>query len=146
MKRREFIQKGATAAAATGLITTLPGTLRASSRILGANERVNVGAIGLNGMGMNDLNSFLKMDGVECLAICDVDRNVLEKRAAEVKETQGKAPKLYGDYRKLLEHKDLDAVIIGTPDHWHCLPMIEARPVLMFMLRNPLVTLSRRST
>ena len=62
MKRRDFIQKSATAAAATGLITTLPGTLSASSRILGANERVNVGAIGLNGMGMSDLESFLKMD------------------------------------------------------------------------------------
>jgi len=126
MKRRDFIQKSATAAAATGLISTLPGTLSASSRILGANERVNVGAIGLKGMGMSDLKSFLKMDGVECLALCDVDRNILEERAAEVEEIQGKKATLYDDYRKLLEHKDLDAVIIGTPDHWHTLPMIEA--------------------
>jgi len=126
MKRRDFIQKSATAAAATGLITTLPGTLSASSRILGANERVNVGAIGLNGMGMSDLRSFLKMDGVECLALCDVDRNVLDKQAAVVEKIQGKKAVLYDDYRKLLEHKDLDAVIIGTPDHWHTLPMIEA--------------------
>ena len=126
MKRRDFIQKSATAAAATGLITALPGTLSASSRILGANERVNVGAIGLNGMGMSDLRSFLKMDGVECLALCDVDRNVLDKQAAVVEKIQGKKAVLYDDYRKLLEHKDLDAVIIGTPDHWHTLPMIEA--------------------
>jgi predicted dehydrogenase len=58
--------------------------------------------------------------------MCDVDRNILEARAAETEEIQGKAPKLYGDYRKLLEHKGLDAVVIGTPDHWHCLPMVEA--------------------
>ena len=62
-------------------------------------------------MGMSDLKSFLKMDGVECLAVCDVDRNVLEKRAAEAKEIQGKAPQLYDDYRKLLEHKDLDGAV-----------------------------------
>jgi len=126
MKRRDFIQKSSALAAGTTLITSFPGTLSATSRILGANDRINIGAIGVNGMGMSDLKSFLKMEGVECLAICDVDRNVLEKRAAETKEIQGKAPQLYDDYRKLLEHKDLDAVIIGTPDHWHCLPMVEA--------------------
>ena len=79
MKRRTFIQKSATAAAATGLISTIPGTARAASRILGAIEKINIGAIGLNGMGMSDLKSFLKMDGVECLALCDVDRTVLHQ-------------------------------------------------------------------
>lgn len=126
MKRRDFIQKSTALAAGTTLITALPGSLWASSRIVGANDRINIGAIGVNGMGMNDLKSFLKMDGVECVAICDVDRNILEKRAAEATKIQNRAPELYGDYRKLLERKDLDAVIIGTPDHWHCLPMIEA--------------------
>jgi predicted dehydrogenase len=58
--------------------------------------------------------------------MCDVDANVLAKRAAETEKMQGFKPKLYGDYRKLLENKDVDVVIIGTPDHWHCLPMIEA--------------------
>jgi predicted dehydrogenase len=126
MKRREFLTDGAAFAAGTGVLTALPGTLQAASRILGANDRINIGAIGVKGMGMADLKAFLNMDNVECLAICDVDRNILEERAAETTEIQGKAPELYGDYRKLLEHKDLDAVIIGTPDHWHCLPMIEA--------------------
>jgi len=126
MKRREFVQKGAVLSTGAFTLSALPGPLMASSRILGANERINVGAIGVKGMGMSDLKSFLKMQGVECIGICDVDRNILEDRAAEVEQIQGKAPTLYGDYRKLLEHKDLDAVIIGTPDHWHCLPMIEA--------------------
>jgi predicted dehydrogenase len=100
--------------------------MHAGSRILGANNRINIGAIGVKGMGMADLTAFLKMEGVECIALCDVDRNVLEERAAETTKLQGKAPILYGDYRKMLELKELDAVIIGTPDHWHCLPMVEA--------------------
>ncbi|MCK4749546.1 MAG: Gfo/Idh/MocA family oxidoreductase, partial [Bacteroidales bacterium] len=126
MKRRDFINKGTTLAAGTSILTAFPGTLQASSRIFGANDRINVGAMGLKGMGMSDLKSFLKMEGVECLAVCDVDQNILEQRAAETEKIQGKAPRIYGDYRKMLENKDLDAVIIGTPDHWHCLPMIEA--------------------
>ncbi|MCK5066889.1 MAG: Gfo/Idh/MocA family oxidoreductase, partial [Bacteroidales bacterium] len=126
MKRRDFLHKSAALAAGTGIVSSFPGTAKAAVRILGANERVNIGAIGLKGMGMSDLKSFLRMEGVECLALCDVDRNILEQRAAEVEEIQGKKAKLYGDYRQLLEHKDLDAVIIGTPDHWHTLPMIEA--------------------
>ena len=126
MKRRDFIHRGSVAVAGAGLISSFPGTLAATSRIPGANDRILVGAIGVNGMGMSNLKSFLTMEGVECIAICDVDRNVLEKRAAEATGIQGREPKLFGDYRKLLEQKDLDAVIIGTPDHWHCLPMIEA--------------------
>ena len=126
MKRRDFIHRSAAVAAGTGIISTLPGTARAASRILGANEKVKVGAIGVKGMGWSDLVSFLKNEGVECVAICDVDRHVLESRAAQVEKIQGKKATLYGDYRKLLEHEDLDAVIIGTPDHWHTLPMIEA--------------------
>ena len=126
MKRRDFIHKSAAVAAGTGIISTLPGTARAASRILGANEKIKVGAIGVKGMGWSDLVSFLKNEDVECVAICDVDRHVLESRAAQVEKIQGKQATLYGDYRKLLEHEDLDAVIIGTPDHWHTLPMIEA--------------------
>jgi len=77
-------------------------------------------------MGMADLRSFLTNDGVECVALADIDRNVLEKRAGEISEQFDDKPGLYGDYRKLLDRKDIDVVIIGTPDHWHCLPMVEA--------------------
>jgi predicted dehydrogenase len=77
-------------------------------------------------MGWSDLASFMKNEQVECVALCDVDRSILESRAAQVEQIQGKKATLYDDYRKLLEHKDLNAVIIGTPDHWHTLPMIEA--------------------
>ena len=62
------------------------------------------------------------------MALCDVDKNVLDKRMAELAKLNVDTTKVktYGDYRKLLEQKDIDAVIIGTPDHWHALQMIHA--------------------
>src|SRR6185312_5768376 len=63
---------------------------------------------------------------VECVALCDVDENVLNKRATEVEKMKGKKPKLYKDYRQVLEDKNVNAVIIGTPDHWHCLMAVNA--------------------
>ncbi|MFC2115831.1 Gfo/Idh/MocA family protein [Bacteroidota bacterium] len=126
MKRRHFIKGTATTVAGASLIPFIPSASRAASRIIGANDRINVGLIGANGMGFNNLKRFLENEGVECKAICDVDQNVLEKRAAETVELQGKKPDLYGDYRKLIDQKNIDVVIIGTPDHWHCLPMVEA--------------------
>jgi predicted dehydrogenase len=126
MKRRKFIKGTAATVAGTSLLPFLPASSQATSRIFGANDRINVAAIGVNGMGMSDLKSFLGNDGVECVAIADVDRNVLEKRATETEELQGKKPKLYDDYREIIDRKDVDVVIIGTPDHWHCMPMVEA--------------------
>lgn len=126
MERRKFLKNSTAIAAGASILPIIPGTAQAASRIIGANEKVTVGLIGVNGMGMANLRTFLQQDGVECAALCDVDRNVLEKRASETTELQGKKPDLYGDYRKLIERKDIDAVIIGTPDHWHCLPMVEA--------------------
>ena len=96
------------------------------SRVLGANDRVNIGVIGCNGMGFSDLHSMLKTNNTRCVALCDVDANVLEKRKADVGKLNGDTPRLYSDYRAMLEDKDVDAVIIGTPDHWHCLQMVDA--------------------
>jgi predicted dehydrogenase len=118
--RRNFIKNSAAVTAAIGV---MPSILNASCA---ANEKIVVGLIGCNGMGFEDLKAFLKQPHVECAALCDVDQNVLNKRAAEVEKITGKKPALFGDFRKLLEQKDIDAVIIGTPDHWHCLPMIYA--------------------
>lgn len=75
---------------------------------------------------MADLRQALKQPGVECGALCDVDDAVLRERSAEINKIQGKAPVAYKDFRRLLENKSIDAVIIGTPDHWHCYQMIAA--------------------
>ena len=60
------------------------------------------------------------------MALCDIDQTILNDRAAELTKQSGSKPACYGDYRKLLERKDIDAVMIGTPDHWHCLQMVDA--------------------
>ena len=121
--RRTFIKQSAAATAVIGLSSPFSSL---NGRILGANEKLVCGAIGINGMGFADLNAFLNLPNTECAALCDVDKNVLEKRIKDVEKIQGKAPKGYSDFRKLLEHKGLDIIIIGTPDHWHTLPFLYA--------------------
>lgn len=119
--RRKFIRSASTLVAGAGLAASLPSTLRA----MAPGDRINIAAIGINGMGWSDLTSMLKNPAANCVALCDVDKNVLDKRAAEL-AARGINVKTYGDYRQLLDNKDIDAVIIGTPDHWHCLQMTDA--------------------
>jgi predicted dehydrogenase len=121
--RRDFIKKTAAVTATIGITSQFP-TLRAG--ILGANEKLVCGAIGVKGMGFADLKAFLNQPNTECAALCDVDDNVLQERIADVEKIQGKAPKGYKDFRDLLEHKGLDVIIIGTPDHWHTIPFVYA--------------------
>jgi len=124
MNRKNFIKQSALI---TGAGLVLPGytSLQKGSKILGSNDTINIGAIGINGMGWSDTKALLKISGVRLTAICDVDQNVLDKRKAEMKDA-GVKVKTFSDYRKLLEQKDIDAVIIGSPDHWHALMMIHA--------------------
>lgn len=95
---------------------------------MSAADQINIGAIGIKGMGWSDTMSMLKNPGVNLVALCDVDKNVLDNRVAELKKANINTSniKIYEDYRKLLDQKDVDAVIIGTPDHWHALQMIHA--------------------
>ena len=119
--RREFIKQSAIATAAVGFA---PGLLNACAS---PSEQVNVALIGCRSMGFSNLKSFLrKENNVTCVALCDVDRNVLEKRAAEVEKMTGKRPLTYADFRDVLDNKDVHAVIIGTPDHWHAIMMMMA--------------------
>ena len=92
------------------------------------SDQLNIGAIGLNGMGWADVTAALKVPGVNLVAICDVDSNVLDKSMADLAKMNYDTSKIkrYSDYRQLLDQKDIDAVIIGTPDHWHALIMIHA--------------------
>ena len=90
------------------------------------SDTLNVALIGCHGMGMFDLTDHLKQPGINCAAICDVDNNVLQERAKKVVELTGKTPKQYNDYRRVIDDRDIDVVIIGTPDHWHCLPAVHA--------------------
>jgi predicted dehydrogenase len=92
------------------------------------SDQLNIGAIGINGMGWSNVKAALLVSGVNLVAICDIDRNVIDKRLKELdgKQVDTSKIKVYSDYRQLLAQKDIDAVIIGTPDHWHALIMIHA--------------------
>jgi predicted dehydrogenase len=123
--RRKFIStttKLAAGAGLTGIVSSpFPVTQKKST-----NEIINVGLIGCRSMGFGILENVLKQPNTACIALCDVDNEVLTKRSADVSKRQGKAPVEYKDFRKFLENKNIDAVIIGTPDHWHCLTMVAA--------------------
>lgn len=122
--RRTFIKKTTTTAAGLAAASVLPGVSLYGRAVPG--DQVKVALIGCRNMGFGILKHHLSFDDVKCVAMCDVDSKLLEERAAEVKEKYNDKPKLYADYRKLLEQKDIDAVIIGTPDHWHCLMTVDA--------------------
>ncbi len=122
MKRKDFIKSSSLALGGASLATQFSF---ASPTVLGSNERLRIGAIGINGMGWSDTKSLLKINGVELVAICDVDQNVIEKRKKEL-GAKAKKVRTYIDYRDLLDQKDIDAVVIGSPDHWHALMMIHA--------------------
>jgi predicted dehydrogenase len=87
---------------------------------------LKLGVIGVGWYGMVDAKAALKAGGVEIAAICDVDREHLEKNAAELEKLQGKRPQTYKAYEELLDQKGLDAVIIATPPQWHALQFIAA--------------------
>jgi len=120
--RRTFIKSSAFLA---GGLALSPSILYAKSQVA-ASDQIRVALIGCNNMGFGILRHHIAMPEVECVAICDVDQNILDKRIAEVETATGKKPQRFTDFRELLELKDLDAVIIGTPDHWHCLIAVSA--------------------
>jgi predicted dehydrogenase len=129
LNRRNFIRNSAGALGSTVLLSALDNPAYALyEHTIGANDQINIGVIGINGMGWANLKAAIKVPGVKLVALCDSDQNVLAKRMTELKELQVDASKVktYSDYRSLLDRKDIDAVIIGTPDHWHALMMIHA--------------------
>ena len=125
--RRKFLRDsiGATGAALAGASASAAST----ARIEGANDRIRVGLIGCGGMGRSDLRDFVKVKNVECVALCDVDDAQVAKTQAEILDAESvrqKAELTTRDFRRVLERKDIDAVIVATPDHWHALPTILA--------------------
>jgi predicted dehydrogenase len=116
INRRSFNRR----AVAAGTLATLPAAAAATVR--GSNDRVRLGFIGVGNRGDQLLDAFLGHSDAEVVAFCDVYAPYLP---AAQKKAGGKA-ELYHDFRKLLDHKDLDAVVIATPDHWHALQFVAA--------------------
>ena len=127
--RRNFITNTAALAGGSMLLSALDNkAFGIFKNRVSPNDQINIAAIGIKGMGWANVNAALKVQGVNLVALCDVDKNVLDERMGELGKmnVDAKKVKTYNDYRKLLEQKDIDAVIIGTPDHWHALMMIHA--------------------
>jgi predicted dehydrogenase len=119
MDRRDFLKTGAAALAFSGL--------PAYAEQL-ADTRKRVGLIGSGWYGKADLLRMIQVAPVDVVSLCDVDRRMVEAAADLVATRQAskKRPRTYADYREMLKARDLDIVLIDTPDHWHALPMIEA--------------------
>jgi len=119
MYRRDFIKQSAAALAVSSL-PAYAGQL--------ADTPKRVGLIGTGWYGKADLLRLIQVAPVEVVSLCDVDRQMLSDAADLVatRQLSKKKPRTYSDYRAMLRERDLDIVLIGTPDHWHALPMIEA--------------------
>jgi predicted dehydrogenase len=109
MQRRTFVVGGALAL-----------------RALGANDRVNIAVIGVGGRGRAHVGYIAKQPNAQVAAVCDVNQAQTERAVALAEKAQGSKPKVYEDMRKLFEDKDIDAVSIATPNHWHSLATIWA--------------------
>ena len=121
LNRRNFIKSTSAALALSSM-----GTY--GMDMLYAPKKWKVGLIGTGWYGKSDLFRLIQVANVEVVSLCDVDQKQLEEAATLVslRQKSGKRPKLYRDYRKMLAEKNLDIVLIGSPDHWHALQAIEA--------------------
>jgi predicted dehydrogenase len=114
--RREFLD--ALAVGATGL--ALGSTAKSYAQILGSNDRLNFAIIGLNGRAYAHLSALkANKTAARISHVCDVDSNILQKFADSVRQEMGETAQTDKDFRKILEQKDVDAITIATPDHWH---------------------------
>jgi predicted dehydrogenase len=116
--RRDFVRKAGKASAAASVF----GVRRP---VLGANEKVAVALIGGRNQGRHDAMGIIRGGG-EIKTFCDIDDAILQKTSAQIAEAQGRAPAFARDLRRVLDDKDIDAVIVGLPDHWHARAAIQA--------------------
>src|SRR2546426_6300015 len=119
MTRRKFLKLGAAGLAFSSI---------AAYAAEFADQKKRVGLIGCGWYGKCDLFRLIQVAPVEVVSLCDVDKHMLSDAAEMVATRQAskKKPRIYGDYREMLKEKDLDIILIATPDHWHALNMIAA--------------------
>lgn len=98
----------------------------AASAAMAYQQKIKLGVIGCGWWGGVDLDAAYRVGGVECTAICDVDQAHLDEFTAKIEKAQGSKPKVYRDYRELIENSGVDALLLTTPPHWHALPFLEA--------------------
>ena len=117
MSRREFVKNSALTGASLGMISGLR-----PARVLGANDRIRVGLLGAGSRGQSVMSLFQQVPTTEIVAVCDV----YDPRREQARAKAGPEAKAHLDYREVLDRKDVDAVLIGSPDHWHKTMLIDA--------------------
>jgi len=118
--RRDFIKKTIASTAALSLGGILPSfTAKSYGNILGANERIKVSVMGVNSRGLALAQNFASQPNSEVLYVVDVDSRAIEKCSSAIEKITGNIPKSAVDFRKTLEDKDVDALVVAAPDHWH---------------------------
>ncbi|MCD6346020.1 MAG: Gfo/Idh/MocA family oxidoreductase [Bacteroidales bacterium] len=131
VNRRSFLKNSAIITGGVGLFSTLPLTY-SCKRHPGPNDTIRVALIGCRNMGWSNVQQFIRQPDVQ-VAMCDIDENILNSRAAnleklafDIEKPDYRKPELYADFRDVLDRRDIDAVIIATPDHWHALITVMA--------------------
>jgi predicted dehydrogenase len=120
MRRRTVLES----VAAAGVLAALSSI--SAKRAVAANDKIAIGMVGVRGRGGSVLSTFASLPEVEVRYVCDLDPDVLASRTQQVAERTGTRPTAIKDYRQALDDKSLDALVLGTPDHWHALPTIHA--------------------
>ena len=123
--RRDFLRKTALATAAAGTLGA-PFVRTARAGEPGPGNKVRLGLIGCGDMGQGDLKCFFLNPEVDCVVLCDVDDTRIAKGVGICEEQRKKKPDTVKDFRRVLDRKDIDVVLIATPDHWHALPTVMA--------------------
>jgi predicted dehydrogenase len=125
ISRRDFIGG---AAVATAAFTIVPGSVLGGGRRVPPSEKINIGCIGVGDQGTRDMQTFMGKDSVRILAVCDVDANHRNKAKGIVDEKYNNRDcRAYNDFNEMLDkHKDIDAVLVVTPDHTHAAISIAA--------------------
>jgi predicted dehydrogenase len=125
---RRSVITGAAQAGATLALAGYPFSAASAmpKKRAAANDRITLGLIGCGGMGSSDMHQLMGKPEIQVAALCDVDDARMEGDIEFVTRANGKKPDIYKDYRKMLERKDIDAIIVGTPDNWHALNLIHA--------------------
>src|SRR5438105_2864180 len=126
LSRRKFLEKSALATSTVPALLSAPFIRAARADEPPASEKVRLGLIGCGGMGRGDLDCFFLNPEVDCVVICDVDDASSAKGVEICEKKRGKKPDVVKDFRHVLDRKDVDVVLIATPDHWHALPTVLA--------------------
>jgi predicted dehydrogenase len=126
ISRRRFLRGSATLTAAAPLLAGWQRGYGFSIGTAGAGGKIRIGLVGSGSMGRGDLATFLGNDDVDCPVVCDVDDRMLAEGVRLVEEKRGIRPDAVKDFRRVIERRDVDAIVVATPDHWHAIPTIFA--------------------